>query len=310
MKLTFRIAVAAAFSGVLLTTPSSYSSSADALELANYHAELTAFRAECGGTVELPDVPFFLFGMGQRTKLIYKSGTLIEAATGKVLRQWPVKTDLIIPSTYTVAITTTAGDMVRISEDAQAVWIEEHGGRQALVGTQHQLHLPAFGTHRYARILRVLHQELLINVIGGQPVPNFFVYPKPWYRDGAMMALCFKTTGNLDEIKDWVLGLTDPYDRNNKGETEADNLGQALFLLSLVSDKPHPLVAKVLAELPCFEVTTLEGKFLRGRSDFAAHPAYQTKWAKFGLRALGLPDAYTVPRVPDSYAAMFWMDFK
>jgi hypothetical protein len=43
-----------------------------------------------------------------------------------------------------------------------------------------------------------------------------------------MMTMCFKATGNLDLIRDWVLGLTEPYDRNNGGETEADNLGQAL----------------------------------------------------------------------------------
>ena len=38
-------------------------------------------------------------------------------------------------------------------------------------------------------MLRVLHQELLFNIIGGKPVPNLFVYPKPWYRDGAMVAM-------------------------------------------------------------------------------------------------------------------------
>jgi len=44
------------------------------------------------------------------------------------------------------------------------------------------------------------------------------------------------------------------FDRNNAGETEADNPGQALFLLSLVSDKNHPLVPKILEALKRFEV--------------------------------------------------------
>jgi hypothetical protein len=52
------------------------------------------------------------------------------------------------------------------------------------------------------------------------------------------------------------------------------------------------------------------GKYLKGRSDFSFHPVYQTKWAKYGLRALGLPDPYVVPRTEDSYSALFWMDYR
>ena len=110
------------------------------------------------------------------------------------------------------------------------------------------------------------------------------------------MAMCFKQTGNLDVIKDWVLGLTEPYDRNNAGETEADNLGQALYLISLFAGTNHPRVPRILKELPRFEVAGGEGKYLKSRSDFAEHPAYQTKWAKFGLTALELPDPYVVPQ--------------
>ena len=149
-----------------------------------------------------------------------------------------------------------------------------------------------------------------MNVIDDQPVPNYFVYPKAWYRDGAMMAMCFEATGNLDLVKDWVLNLNAPYDRNNAGETEADNLGQALYLISLVSDRHHPLVARILDELPKFEVQRPEGKYIQGRSDFAEHPAYQTKWAKYGLAVLKLDDPYVVPQVQDSYSALFWWAYK
>ncbi len=43
----------------------------------------------------------------------------------------------------------------------------------------------------------------------GKPLPNFFVYDKPWYRDGAMMAMAFEKKGNLPALKDWILGLRD-----------------------------------------------------------------------------------------------------
>jgi hypothetical protein len=170
--------------------------------------------------------------------------------------------------------------------------------------------LPTFAEHRHAALLRVLHHEILINVINGRPVPNHFVYKKPWYRDGAMMAMCLQRTDNLDVIREWILSLREPYDRNNAGESEADNLGQALFLISLVSDKHHPLVRQVQQELAKHEVRDGASRYIRGRSDFAEHPVYQTKWAKYGLRSLGLPDPYTIPAVADSYSSLFWMDFR
>jgi hypothetical protein len=227
-----------------------------------------------------------------------------------VVREWKLVSETIVPPAYLVALETAEGRRVTLSEDEAAIWIEEGGRREAVPGTSSPVKLPTFEGHPYARVLRVLHQELLVNITAAGPVPNFFVYDKPWYRDGAMMALAFKETGNLDRIREWILGLREPFDRNNAGETEADNLGQALFLVSLASDAKHPLVAAVLAAVPRFEATGPQGTFIRGRSDFAEHPAYQTKWLKFGLRSLGLPDPYTAPDVADGYSALFWMDYR
>lgn len=274
--------------------------------LEEYRGELDAFRREHPATRALPGVDFFLFGMGSRPKLLYKSGTLRHAVTGEVIRSWPVRSAVILPPDYAVFLTATNGQRICVIEDERGVWIKGDGPAEFVPGSQSPIRLPEFTRHRYPRILRVLHHELLVNVIEGKPVPNFFVYPKPWYRDGAMMAMCFKETGNLDVIKEWVLRLSEPYDRNNAGETEADNLGQALYLLSLFSDRHHPLVATIQRELARFEVQGPEGKYIQGRSDFAEHPVYQTRWAKFGLAALNLPDPYVVPQLPDSYAALCW----
>ena len=38
-------------------------------------------------------------------------------------------------------------------------------------------------------------------------------------------------------IKNWVSSPTDPYDRNSAGDTEADNFGETLYLLSFSTDK-------------------------------------------------------------------------
>ena len=301
--------------GVLLFLPiASLSAAADpvvpAAQLAAYRAELDAFRKEFGGARELPDVRFFLFGMGQRAKFIYRDGRLLDARIGKVVKEWRIKSDIIVPPDYRVILETADGGRVSIAEDEEAVWIEDGNRRVAVEGTRAAVKLPSFAGHRYAQVLRVLHQELLVNITTAGPVPNFFVYAKPWYRDGAMMAMAFRETDNLGLIRDWILGLCEPFDRNNGGMTEPDNLGQALFLVSLVSDRNHPLVPKVLAELPRFEREGPQGKYICGKSDFAEHPVYQTKWLKYGLRALGLPDNYAVPRVADSYSALFWMDYR
>jgi len=103
-----------------------------------------------------------------------------------------------------------------------------------------------------------------------------------------------------------VRGLYKPFDRNNAGVAEPDNLGQALYMISLVSDRSHPLVETVLRELPKFRT----GRHMVGSTDGAEHPVYQTKWLKFGLRALGLDDAYEPPQVFDAYSALFWMDYR
>jgi hypothetical protein len=275
----------------------------------NYRAELARFRAEFGGGRTLPATEFFLFGMGLRTKWLYQNGALVNAQSGEVFRRWPVSEAIILPPDYTVNLRTTDGRNVRVVENEGGVFIED-GKRELLPGTTAPVRLPAFREFKYPAIMRVLHQELLVNVTTNGPVPNFFVYPKPWYRDGAMMALAFKETGNLECIRHWILGLREVFDRNNAGETEADNPGQVLFLISLVSDQNHPLVPKVLAAAARFETNSQSSNYLLGRSDFAPHPVYQTKWMKFGLRALALPDPYVIPKLPDSYSGLFWMDFR
>ena len=280
------------------------------IRLTEYRKELNEFRNEFGGTQKMPDVKFFLLGMGDRTKLIYKDGVLKNSLTGLIYSKWKVKNEIILPPDYTVFLTTEDGKSITIKEDESAVWIEENGSRYSVPGTKNHVTLPVFSEYRYPQIMRVLHQEILVNVISGLPVPNYFVYNKPWYRDGAMMSMCLVKTGNINLIKDWILSLREPYDRNNAGETEADNLGQALYMISLVSVKNHPLVKTILNELSKFEVSDSKGAYIKGRSDFAERPVYQTKWLKMGLKSLKLEDKYIIPSVQDSYSSLFWMDYK
>lgn len=251
----------------------------------------------------MPQSPFVLFGMGHRRKLYYSAGVLRDACNAEVLRRWDVVSERIDPAEYRVELQTREG-IVRLIEDEEGVFVEEHGDSQPL--TRAPVRLPRFEPSPHAAILRALHQEILINIMPFGPVPNLWVYPRPWYRDAAMMLMCLARTGNLALVEPWVMGLTQVFDHNNAGHAEADNLGEALYMISLVSDRKHPLVDKVLKAIGQYR----RGDHIVGLSDFAEHPVYQTKWLKYGLGALGMDDPHRVPHVYDSYGSLFWMDWR
>lgn len=254
--------------------------------------------------MKLPHPPFFLFGMGNRRKLLYKAGALYDALTGELLRSWSPVHEQFLPHEYTVKWQSRENRVYSIREDETGVCLMVEGTRTYLTGNP--IHLPDFKESGEANILKLLLHEVLINIVDGKPLTNFLVHTAPSYRDAALIAECLRRTGNLGLIKDWILTLSDPFDSVAEGEREPDNLGQALFLISLVSDKDHPLVGKILAQTEEFR----NMDYLEGRTDAAAHPVFQTKWMKFGLKSLGLPDPFKIPATFDSYSSAFWMDFR
>lgn len=247
---------------------------------------------------------FYLFGMGNRRKMLYKEGKLIDALSGQVIQEWKIISENIYPSEYRVVLELINGKTTIIWEDEVGVWVKENKKKTLL--TEGHLRLPRFEENKYAPLLRILHHEILINIVNGKPLPNFFVYSKPWYRDAAMMCMCLNKTGNLHLVRRWILNLREPFDRNNSGICEPDNLGQALYMISLVSNASHPLVDAIRGIIPKFR----KYNYITGLTDFREHPVYQTKWLKFGLRKLGLNDSFQIPRVFDDYSALFWMDYK
>lgn len=242
---------------------------------------------------------YYLFGMGDRPKHILSGRNLHDLRDGRVV--FAFEDDHVLqPSAY-AAVSPAAA----VRENEEGLFIEERGGRRRAL-SERPLSLPSFEGFPHAALLRTLHHDVLVNVRDGRPLPNILVYRKPWYRDAAMMAMVLEKTGNLGLLRDWVTGLDEPYDRNNAGACEPDNLGEALYLLSLFADASHPLVPRLLAEA---RRRAADGH-LTGLTDGSPKPVYQTKWLKFGLRRLGLEaeDVYSVPAVEDPYLNLFWMD--
>ena len=246
-----------------------------------------------------PENNFFLFGMGDREKYIYKNCSLIRYKDNEIIYTWSGCTEEFIYDRYTVILTKNGGGRVVLTENEDGFFVDG----ECLSASK--IHLPDFENYKYPKQLRILHHEILVNIIDGCPVPNYFVYKKPWYRDSAMMAMVLKATNNLHLIKDWVLSITDLYDKNNAGNCEPDNLGQLLYLISLVDDKNNPMVEKIICEAKRIS----ENGVLTGLTDFNDHQIYSTLWMKLALKELNIEDNFfNLPQEFDSYARMFWMD--
>ena len=245
-----------------------------------------------------PESQFFLFGMGDREKYIYKNKSLIRYKDNLCIYSWDGYDEEFIFDEYTVILSKKGEGRVVLFENETGFFVND----QCL--SKSKINLPTFEGFKYQKQLRILHHEILVNIIDGKPVPNYFVYDKPWYRDGAMMGMVLKITNNLHLIKDWILSLTELYDYNNQME-EPDNLGQLLYLISLVSNKDNPLVEKVINEA---KRISIDGK-LTGITDGSDHTIYSTQWMIFALKALGIEnDYFKTPNKFDDYARMFWMD--
>ena len=246
-----------------------------------------------------PEKQFFLFGMGHREKTVYKDGKLTTVIGNSVLYSWDVAKEEFLFDKYTVILTLTDGSTVKIYENCQGVYVN---------GTciaSSSLVLPDFEEYKYPAQLRILHHEILISFYGILPVPNFYVYHKPWYRDGAMMALALDKTGNIELLRPFAASVTELYDKNNKGNCEPDNLGQLAYILSFFRDKNDPFVISLVEEAK----RIMENGCLTGTTDYSHHEIYSTLWLKFGLTRLGIDtDFIKIPMEFDSYARMFWMD--
>lgn len=249
---------------------------------------------------------FILFGMGPlRRKMVYcPGGRLLDAMTLETILDFEPAEESIAAHEYRVRLVLKKGGEAVLYEDAEGIWLDRNGDREAL-SQGGRVELPDFKGHPHERDLKSLHAEILVNLMPSGPVPNLWIYPKPWYRDAAMMLMCLKETGNLHLAEPWVMGLSKVWDRNNEGHAEPDNLGQVLYLFSLYDACTHPMVDKVLAAIPAYR----KASYITGMTDYKEHPVYQTKWLKFGLRSMGLDDPYEIPQVYDPYSSLFWWDF-
>ena len=85
--------------------------------LQRYREQLKTLREAWGNSRQLPDAPFFLFGMGARQKLIYQAGKLIDGHSCTIVREWRVAEETIAPPAYRVVLGTQQEELIEINEN-------------------------------------------------------------------------------------------------------------------------------------------------------------------------------------------------
>ncbi len=230
---------------------------------------------------------FFSFGMGDRKKMIYKKGKLIDLKTKQVIRSFDFTHEMIIPNMYTVLLLDQAGRITRIYEDETGVHIEkgrmakiwedwnnynqweddrlnnretklvENIASETITTSKNKINLPNFEGSKVGRVLKVLHQEVLVNIDHGRPRTTLMARTNEsgLYREGMVAAMVLEKTNNTWLFEDWMKQINSIYDCRNKLEknevkcTEsADNPGQLLYLLGAINNSRQDLTNKIKVE--------------------------------------------------------------
>ena len=237
---------------------------------------------------------FFFFGMGNRRKLMYQSGSLYDLDNNKVIASYDVKKEIIIPNEYMVIIETKKKEFIKIYENEESIFIESKNDISNLDEDACKLNLPEFKDHKYSEILKVLHHELLFNIQDSILKPNILVYSSGWYRDGMMGAMVLDITDNVNLIKDWVDNIEDIYDMQN-GVKEADNLGELLYLIHITESK-NPIKKEIIKEI---------NNYIKGPTDGRILDYYPTVIAKYALELTDIDLELDLPKF-DNYSNLTW----
>lgn len=224
---------------------------------------------------------FYIFGMGLRKKYILAKADnsnykLIEYESGQ-----EILSNLTIEEFDYQNYTVYCSNNIKIFENDKGIYIENNSKVEILDESTY-INIPDFNNYEHKEQLKILFNEVLVNITQDGPKPNFIAYEGVWYRDAAIVAKVLEETNNLEQINEWLNNLNEVYDKQN-GREETDNLGQVLYLISLAENKNEDLINKVLEEAG--RLRTEDG-YICGYTDGSKHPVYQTKWLIYGMEQL------------------------
>lgn len=205
------------------------------------------------------------------------------------------------PENYRIYVKNEDGRYL-IYENEYGIYIEKEDEKITLSEGIH-INIPDFSEYEDGDILKILFNEVMVNITKDGPKPNFIAYENAWYRDAGIIGMVLKETDNIEQIRQWIENIDKMYDEQN-GEKELDNLGQVLYLQSLIENRNKELIERVIEEARSLKNSK---GYIEGITDTEPHAIYQTKWLKFGLESLGLDSSeYIVPDIEDSYEELMW----
>ena len=258
---------------------------------------------------EIKEDPFFIFGMGLREKYLFiKDETNEKYKLIKYSDEQDILNNLTLKSidyeNYIVYAEDEQDNKISIYENEDGIYVY-NGIENSVLDNSIKINIPIFENYKHKKQLRILFNEVMINVTKEGSKPNFIAYKNSWYRDSAIIAMVLNETNNINQIEDWISKIDKIYDMQN-GCKEPDNLGQVLFLMSFIENKNESIIKDVLEEA---ENIKAEGGYLNGITDGTYHPIYQTKWLIYGLKALGLDyEEWKIPNVYDDYESLLWFE--
>lgn len=261
-------------------------------------------KYDCTLNYDLSNYEFFLFGLGNRKKILFKENSLVDIETKKILYKFDVSNVIVIPNEYMVLLLTKNNEYIKIYENKNGVYIQKNNKSKLIKGTSVKLKLYNFKNQNYKNMKKVLYHEILFNIKNNKIYPNIMVYDSPWYRDAAITSMVLKQTNNESLIKKW--NITTIYDKQNKGDNEADNLGEVLYILSVQGNTDSKLIQKIEEEAEKNANENKNGYYIEGNTDFSHHARYQNMWYSFGMDALGKRKKYNYTKTKDSYSATAW----
>lgn len=249
---------------------------------------------------DFKDIDFYLFGFGNRDKYVFKDNRLISIDDNKTIYKWNIDEYQIIPNLYMVVFKLKNGDFGKIYENEDGIFIEIDKKVEIIDNTNVKLF--NFNDYKYSNVMKVLYGELLFNIKDNMFIPNVIVYDKVWYRDAAMGAMVLEKTDSLELIEKGISEIKDIYDKQNAGVKEADNLGEVLYLLSLIDNPNQDLIQDIINEAEKLS----DNGYIKGTTDFSSLYYYQNAWYHFGVDRLGLNTDLVMPIDTDSYTASAW----
>lgn len=247
---------------------------------------------------------FYIFGMGLRKKYILTKLNNSEYKLMEYNSKEEVLSNIIIENIDYENYTVYCDNNIIIYENEYGIYINKNGQTQVLDDSVY-INIPKFTDYEHKEQLKILFNEVMVNITEDGPKPNFMAYDGVWYRDATIIAKVLEETNNLEQITTWINNINKIYDEQN-GVKEADNLGQVLYLISLTENRNQEIIQKILQEAE--KLRTEEG-YIEGITDGNKHPVYQTKWLIYGMEKLGIKNVdYKVPDIIDNYAELLWFD--